>query len=390
MAEVKQLALVVEYTPSLRLYWETFACNFLQKIIRLFYEDDPHKDPPVSVDLVLVDYQNILSSNHDLHHPKHCILVAARDPSVRSLQKMAEAFQEKLQSKFRSVSIICPKELPNLRWFYNAVNVNPSTMSLENLTNPTLKYVVLISKSLLDTKVHIGWVYEVPQTPDYESLQELTDISSLPSEEALYPVLCEENLTNLDVKLRPESIWDLHSETSLDTNEHMDDGERQLKRFQLNPTPLKKIWEGRLCSTRDVFLTRSSISTAIGASTKTNKGLADNWPGMMSVAGLLPQDDLIKHMRIYVGRVDRVFFKAKDENNYYLNQVHEKKLCSVVKLYSQTLILYSKDDPNIMIGLVFPQDSLKYKSQLQIYKEGNGILIKVQEENEGKRSMKVA
>ncbi|XP_042059102.1 mediator of RNA polymerase II transcription subunit 25-like isoform X1 [Salvia splendens] len=96
-----------------------------------------------------------------------------------------------------------------------------------------------------------------------------------------------------------------------------------------------KFWEGNLSGQRQgkpVFITRlvgyrkSSASETLGA----------NWPPTLQMVRLISQDHM--NNKKYAGKGEFLVFRAMDQHGF-LDQLKDKKLCAVIQLPSQTLLL---------------------------------------------------
>ncbi|KAL0430098.1 UNVERIFIED_CONTAM: Mediator of RNA polymerase II transcription subunit [Sesamum radiatum] len=65
----------------------------------------------------------------------------------------------------------------------------------------------------------------------------------------------------------------------------------------------------------------------------------------------------------YVGKADFLVFRAMDQHGF-LGQLQEKKLCAVIQLPSQTLLLSVSDKAYRLIGMLFPGDMVVFKPQI--------------------------
>ncbi|KAI3932763.1 hypothetical protein MKW92_006613 [Papaver armeniacum] len=88
--------------------------------------------------------------------------------------------------------------------------------------------------------------------------------------------------------------------------------------------------------------------------------LAADWPMMMQIVRLISQEDL--HNKQYVGMADFLVFRALNQHGY-LGLLQEKKLCAVIKLPSQTLLLSVSDKASRLIGMLFPGDMVVFSPQ---------------------------
>ncbi|CAL0318113.1 unnamed protein product [Lupinus luteus] len=89
--------------------------------------------------------------------------------------------------------------------------------------------------------------------------------------------------------------------------------------------------------------------------------LAANWPPVMQIVRLIPQDHM--NNRQYVGKADFLVFRSMKPHGF-LGQMREKKLCAVIQLPSQTLLLCVSDNECRLIGMLLPEDMVVFKQQL--------------------------
>ncbi|KAF5940219.1 hypothetical protein HYC85_021386 [Camellia sinensis] len=111
-----------------------------------------------------------------------------------------------------------------------------------------------------------------------------------------------------------------------------------------------KVWEGNLSGQRQgqpVFITRLEGYRSASAS----ETLAANWPPTMQIVRLISQDHM--NNKQYVGKADFLVFRAMNQHGF-LGQLQEKKLCAVIQLPSQTLLLSVSDKACRLIGMLFP------------------------------------
>ncbi|GMH27523.1 hypothetical protein Nepgr_029366 [Nepenthes gracilis] len=120
-----------------------------------------------------------------------------------------------------------------------------------------------------------------------------------------------------------------------------------------------KVWEGDLSGQRQgqpVFITRLEGYRNASAS----ETLAANWPATMQIVRLISQDHM--NNKQYVGKADFLVFRAMQQHGF-LQQLQEKKLCAVIQLPSQTLLLSVSDKACRLIGMLFPGDMVVFKPQ---------------------------
>ncbi|KAI3744300.1 hypothetical protein L1987_57378 [Smallanthus sonchifolius] len=121
-----------------------------------------------------------------------------------------------------------------------------------------------------------------------------------------------------------------------------------------------KVWEGNLSGQRQgqpVFITRLEGYRSATAS----ESLAANWPPTMQIVRLISQDHM--NNKQYVGKADFLVFRAMNQHGF-LGQLQEKKLCAVIQLPSQTLLLSVSDKACRLIGMLFPGDMVVFKPQI--------------------------
>ncbi|KAK7407570.1 hypothetical protein VNO78_09523 [Psophocarpus tetragonolobus] len=121
-----------------------------------------------------------------------------------------------------------------------------------------------------------------------------------------------------------------------------------------------KVWEGSLSGQRQgqpVFITKLEGYRNSSAS----ETLAANWPPVMQIVRLISQDHM--NNKQYVGKADFLVFRAMNPHGF-LGQLQEKKLCAVIQLPSQTLLLSVSDKAFRLIGMLFPGDMVVFKPQL--------------------------
>ncbi|KAK7275218.1 hypothetical protein RIF29_16327 [Crotalaria pallida] len=121
-----------------------------------------------------------------------------------------------------------------------------------------------------------------------------------------------------------------------------------------------RVWEGSLSGQRQgqpVFITKLEGYRNFSAS----ETLAANWPPVMQIVRLISQDHM--NNKQYVGKADFLVFRAMNPHGF-LGQLQEKKLCAVIQLPSQTLLLSVSDKACRLIGMLFPGDMVVFKPQL--------------------------
>ncbi|KAF9677324.1 hypothetical protein SADUNF_Sadunf08G0096000 [Salix dunnii] len=89
-------------------------------------------------------------------------------------------------------------------------------------------------------------------------------------------------------------------------------------------------------------------------SASASETLAVNWPSTMQIVRLISQDHM--NNKQYVGKADFLVFRAMNQHGF-LGQLQEKKLCAVIQLPSQTLLLSVSDKAYRLIGMLFPGET---------------------------------
>lgn len=127
-----------------------------------------------------------------------------------------------------------------------------------------------------------------------------------------------------------------------------------------NQSKYVKIWEGALSGQRQgqpVFICKLEGYRNHTAS----ESLAADWPPTMQIVRLIAQDHM--NNKQYVGKADFLVFRALNQHGF-LGQLQEKKLCAVIQLPSQTLLLSVSDKAARLIGMLFPGDMVVFKPQV--------------------------
>ncbi|VFQ66610.1 unnamed protein product [Cuscuta campestris] len=130
--------------------------------------------------------------------------------------------------------------------------------------------------------------------------------------------------------------------------------------MQSSQSKYVKVWEGHLSGQRQgqpVFITKLEGYRSASSS----ETLAANWPETMQIVRLISQDHMSNKQ--YVGKADFLVFRAMNQHGF-LGQLQEKKLCAVIQLPSQTLLLSVSDKACRLIGMLFPGDMVVFKPQI--------------------------
>ncbi|KAM0876618.1 hypothetical protein ACQ4PT_036057 [Festuca glaucescens] len=126
------------------------------------------------------------------------------------------------------------------------------------------------------------------------------------------------------------------------------------------PSKYVKIWEGTLSGQRQgqpVFICKLEGYRS-GTASDT---LAADWPETMQIVRLIAQEHM--NNKQYVGKADFLVFRTLNQHGF-LGQLQEKKLCAVIQLPSQTLLLSVSDKAGRLIGMLFPGDMVVFKPQV--------------------------
>ncbi|KAH9623460.1 hypothetical protein KSS87_001906 [Heliosperma pusillum] len=123
-----------------------------------------------------------------------------------------------------------------------------------------------------------------------------------------------------------------------------------------------KFWEGDLCVEKHDQ--RVLITKAEGfRSGTTPETLAANWPPFLVLGRLIPQDYM--HNKQFAGKAVFLVFRAMHPHGFLL-QLQEKKLCAMIQLPSQTLLLSVSDKAYRLIGVLLPWDIVASKFEIPI------------------------
>ncbi|KAM7271676.1 hypothetical protein ACFE04_030890 [Oxalis oulophora] len=404
----QQLIVVVEGTPALESYWQSILSDYLEKIIRSFAANELagqasffghqlHIEPSNSnVEFAYVtfnsdendvyyivqrtgwtknpdtflkwmasipfcagdvnyaetteglseavrmfeDFSNAIQPQQRANVQKHCILVAASNPNplpipvnkprrvqsdnkelqIGSCLADAEAIAKFFPQISVSLSVICPKQLPKLRAIYDAGKCSPRLADpvFDDAKNPN--FLVLISEGFMEARnalIRTGVLNIASnESPEKKDMSFVTAVTGpVPTSMGAVP------------NSAPNASGLLSAEIKY-----------------------VKVWEGNLSGLRlgqPVFVTRLEGYRRSSAS----ETLAANWPQTMQILRLVSQDQM--HNRQFVEKADFLVFRAMNHHGF-LGQLQQKKLCAVIQLPSQTLLLSVTDKANRLIGLLLP------------------------------------
>ncbi|XP_042456568.1 mediator of RNA polymerase II transcription subunit 25-like isoform X3 [Zingiber officinale] len=142
---------------------------------------------------------------------------------------------------------------------------------------------------------------------------------------------------------------------------------QQTSNIQQSQSKYVKIWEGQLSGQRQgqpVFICRLEVSFGflfMVIEVKQHQTLAADWPSVMQIVRLIAQEHM--NNKQYVGNADFLVFRTLNQHGF-LGQLQEKKLCAVIQLPSQTLLLSVSDKAGRLIGMLFPGDMVVFKPQV--------------------------
>eukprot|EP00250_Pteridium_aquilinum_P010787 c19625_g2_i3 orf=3-2057(-) len=126
-----------------------------------------------------------------------------------------------------------------------------------------------------------------------------------------------------------------------------------------------KIWEGFLTGQRQGKPVSICKLEAYRQSSSPDT-LAADWPNQMQIIRLITQDHM--NSKNYQGKSEVLIFRTVGQHGQqgFLVQLAEKKLCAVIQLPSQTLLLASTDvkKQDRMLGMLFPLDMVVFKPQV--------------------------
>ncbi|XP_054824941.1 mediator of RNA polymerase II transcription subunit 25-like isoform X3 [Prosopis cineraria] len=280
--------------------------------------------------------QNGSRSQQNVNLQKHCILVAASNPDpvptqvyVPRLQNLdqgetiesdtgnrlhdAEAVAKAFPQCSVSLSVICPKQLPKVKVIYNA----GSLFCFESFWN---------HNSTFKSKPCEGGCR--PCCTSYRTSQQ--------AQQGMQLLVVNNAAANMPLQQQTSGA------------------------LQSTQSKYVKVWEGSLSGQRQgqpVFIT-----TLVGyRSFSASELLASDWRHTMRIDRLISQDHMNNQQ--YVGKADFLVFRALNPHGF-LAQLQEKKLCAVIQLPSQTLLLSVSSNACCLIGMLFPVDTVVINPRL--------------------------
>ncbi|CAH1414015.1 unnamed protein product [Lactuca virosa] len=338
------------------------------------------------------------------NHQRHCILVAASNPyplptpiyippdyiemqsddPLSDAETVAKCFKKCLVS----LSVICPRQLPKLRAIYNAAKRNPSETdpTIDIMKNPN--DLVLISESFMEARDALTQP-EITNLPSNQTPTEtdVAPVSGPPQTTSTNDNLQNSNpvvsvtITKKPLNGNPTSSGEAESATlpgtssttmptaGMDSTEVNDSVATTMGPTQQTSSALQsdssrlyaKLWEGDLTVERQgnsVFITKLQGYR----NPKTSELIAKDWPLTMQIDTLIPEEEMKNNCRKFTGKVDYIVFRGMNERSTFLGRLQEKKLCMVIKLPSQTLLLcVTADRITRLVGMVLPQEMVKYE-----------------------------
>ncbi|KAI3699129.1 hypothetical protein L2E82_43190 [Cichorium intybus] len=329
MAERKQLILVVESTCALEPNWATIISDYLEKIISFL--GTPVYTPP--------DY---LGKRSGESHLSDAVTVAAYFKQYRI-----------------SLSVISPRRISTLRSIYDAGQINPSFNPSANIwIKPD--NLVLISESFMEARVALSQPVftnlpliqspirmDLPPTsvsPDNVQILEQPKLGVA----AILNNISQSRRGNPDMaKIIAASMTSSDESATLPGtstgNDYVatdvDPLQQRLSELQVESARYIKLWEGDL----------------------TGEGMGQGQP--VIITRLLGYRNTKASESIYNGKVDYLVFQAMNKHSA-LGEMQEKKLCAVINLASQTLVLSVSDEEDRLVGMLFPQlEMVIYKPQ---------------------------
>ncbi|CAH9104648.1 unnamed protein product [Cuscuta epithymum] len=238
---------------------------------------------------------------------------------------------------------------------------NPSTMS-QSMNNNTLPSSMSMGQTVAVLNQASMAGSQMVQTATSRSQQSMTAVPSgtmlvstpamsQQGQQGIQQQIVNSSNTAVTMSLPPQQASNqMHSSNPMQSSNQM----------QTSQSKYVKVWEGNLSGQRQgqpVFITRLEGYRSASAS----ETLAANWPETMQIVRLISQDHMSNKQ--YVGKADFLVFRAMNQHGF-LGQLQEKKLCAVIQLPSQTLLLSVSDKACRLIGMLFPGDMVVFKPQI--------------------------
>nr|XP_011464020.1 PREDICTED: mediator of RNA polymerase II transcription subunit 25-like isoform X1 [Fragaria vesca subsp. vesca] len=346
--------------------------------------------------MMFLTIQNGSQNQQNVDFQKHCILVAASDPcplptpgyrpQMQNMEQSeisdaqtesclydAEAVAKSFAQCFVSLSIICPKQLPKLRAIYNAGKRNPRAADppIDNVKTP--HFLVLISENFIEAqatlsrpgsttlpsylKASVGSVTKPHERyPGWKMSNKKKGLTSLPPPTSNPSAGSSSGTSTMNPTLGISQQAQSGIQSLGADNSSVSNPLSQQTSSALHPAQFEfvKVWEGNLYFSGrrqgpPVFITRLEGYICFSASV----ALAVNLPPTLQIVRVTPQE--LMYSRHFVRRVKYQIFKAMDQNDFF-GMLQEKKLCAIIKLPSEILLLSVSDKLNCMVGMVCPLD----------------------------------
>ncbi|GER29867.1 mediator of RNA polymerase II transcription subunit [Striga asiatica] len=323
---------------------------------------------------------------------RHCVLIAASNPYPLRTSVYRRPFQdpkrtdvietrisnclsdeEALARSFAqyaiSLSIICPKQLPKLRRIYNAGKCDPRAEDLPVVSVKNPHFLVLISENFMEARssLELGFTsFPSNRNPAMMDVTAVPPVSGTPPASA--PAAANESV----MVRSPISVGNMCPATvnqepitfPTETTVASVFGRKTSGTTEPPQSKYVKVWEGNLNGQKQgqpVFIAGLEGYRKATAS----EMLAANWPSVIQIVRLVPQDYVIRQL---TRKSDLIVFRALNQHGF-LSQLHEKKLCAVIPLPSQTTLLLSVSGKgHRLIGMLLP-DALVPNHQLQIQQQ---------------------
>ncbi|RCV11237.1 hypothetical protein SETIT_2G170200v2 [Setaria italica] len=374
--------------------------------------------------MILHGSRNTTQNNQNQEAHKHCILVAASNPyplptpvyclPIRSTDHRkniesskepsiadAETFAKLFPQCSVSLSVISPKQLPTLKAIYNAGKRNPQAADppVDHAKNP--QFLVLLSENFMEARTALSLPLRGNLAPNQTKLKMDSAFANLSVSGPM--IGCKPvgvvGISTATVNVEPATIPAMISSSQLGqggvgasglgptaissvpamtptpgiaqqaganflgvTNNfdiNMPIG--QHPNAQQPPSKFVKIWEGTLTALRQgqsVFICKLEGYRSGASSEK----LAADWPDTMQIVSLINQEDM--NDKKYAGKAEFLVFRSLNRHGF-LRQLKKKKLCAVIQLPSQTLLLSVSGIEGRLIGILFPRDVVEYRPSNQ-------------------------
>ncbi|KAI7727497.1 hypothetical protein M8C21_001513 [Ambrosia artemisiifolia] len=130
------------------------------------------------------------------------------------------------------------------------------------------------------------------------------------------------------------------------------------------------IWEGKLDGVRQgqaVMITRLKAYRHSSSA----ESLVEDWPSTLLIDRLISVDSM--NRKEFIEKCEFIVFQVLNQHGF-LGQIQEKKLCAVIKLPSQTLLLCVTGKPFRLIGMLFPEDMVVFKPSQQLSQQQQRVV----------------